>query len=196
MSLIFKTSILWLTVVLVCGCIQMRNANPDSVNSESEITVVLSAPNIKFIAMIAGVEADGEFKPFREGFAANISPDAGYVVTQLPARATGTRYAITQVILKEGGQVFNDCLWKQALTFPSHGGEVIYLGNFSFRENDSQLTVEQSNDFEKARAFMDSRYPNLRGLMKYTKPTLMRHAKADCVSRSRQYQIIFLPAKR
>lgn len=173
-----------------------QNASPNITNSANEVTVVFKARSIHSVAIIAGVETNGEFKPFREGFAANIRPDAEYVVAQLPVRTQDSRYAITQVMLKAGGTAFDVCSWKKALAFPSYGGRVIYLGDFNFRENNRQLAVEHSVNIESARSFIDGKYPNLRGLTEYVEPVLMSHAKTDCESRAQQYQIYFIPVRR
>jgi hypothetical protein len=175
----------------------VNNASTDVSSSSSDVTVVLGVQNVHRVAMIAGIASDGEFKPNKEGFAANVHPEGGYVVVQLPARSGKTVYAITQVLPAAGGKSFDDCGWKQALAFEANGGKVVYLGDLNFHVDGQQLRFEHNNDIEHARLFIDANYPKLRGLVEYVEPRVLPHAKADCASRrGYEYRIIFLGRRR
>lgn len=177
------------------GCMAVNNSAPGISKSENDVTVIVGVKHAHRVAIIAGAIANGKFTPYQEGYAANIRPTDGYVVTQLPSRQG--RYAITRVLIQAGSESFGDCEWKQALTFSADGGKVVYLGDLDFRVSRSQLTIEQSNDIEGVRQYVNSNYPMLKGLVEYDEPILMPHAKANCEDRKNsQYQIIFLPRRR
>ena len=181
-------------LILALGCMAVKNSSSDIVSSEKVVTVVIGAKDAHSVAMIPGIASSGEFKPNREGFAANIRPENGYIVTQLSEKTVGVLYAITQVQIRAGGVSFGDCEWKQALTFEGNGGKVIYLGDFDFSTHGKQLTFEQSNNIENARSFIDSNYPKLRGRIEYVEPKLMPLTRTDCDNRrSYDYHIIYLP---
>lgn len=188
---------IWLVLIPVSGCMSVRNASTEIARSEKEVIVIFWAKNVNRVAMIRGVSSDGEFKPNREGFAANIRPENGYVVTQLPETTGDVIYAITQFQIKAGGESYGDCGWKQALTFEGRGGKVIYLGDLDFQAVGKQVSFQHSNNIENARLFVDSNYPKLRGQVEYAEPKVLPHAKVDCDNRAGyEYHIIYLPRRR
>ncbi len=187
----------WPVVALLSGCMTVNNASKEVSSSDSEVTVIFGAKSAFRVAMIRGVSSGGEFTANREGFTANIRPEDGYVVTQLPETTGGLLYAVTQFQNERGGEVFGKCEWKQALTFEGQGRKVIYLGDLNVRANGEQIDLEHSNDIEGARLFLNSHYPKLSGQVEYAEPKLLPYAKSDCDSRKASgYRIIFIPRKR
>jgi hypothetical protein len=157
----------------------VRNASPGISNDENAAVIVVGVKKGQAVVFTAGKILSDQFKPDATGFAAHIRSEDKYIVTQQPERSGGFGYAITQVQLVFGGEVYGQCNWKQALAFEVKGRKVIYLGDIDFSLVGGKISVSFGNNIEQARAFIDANYPKLSGLLEYDKPTQINVSPRD-----------------
>jgi len=165
-----KSKVLLLAASLLlggCTSLGVLDKNVAMKSDKDSIFVIGVAPDNYRISVFPGnINKDGKFvqNPFSAA-AIFSAADHGYVVGKAKA---GDILAITNIrVVKSNkdllGPDFAPCNGLNALTFTAAPGKVTYIGDVSYRYNGSGLNTKYSENYEAAKSYIDSAYPNLRG---------------------------------
>ena len=182
-----KTIIQILLVTLLSGCAASKVDQNTSRPEQGEAIIVMGVtPDRAIPAFFKGAEIGGGF--LRKS-SLSINPPKTTNGYQVFRAQSGEIYGLTQIMMMYGllSDSYLSCDDSKATTFQPRDGEVLYLGHFNFKVENSKLNMSVKNDMASASAFIDQNYPKLSGKLKKAKLTAMP-SKEACSN------LIILPA--
>jgi hypothetical protein len=92
---------------------------------------------------------------------ADLPPEDGYIVIDLNATTYDTEYGITLVAPTDSDYVYWACPKHRTITFELPPNKASYVGDIVFETRPNGIAAQLSFDAERARKFVDLRYPAL-----------------------------------
>ena len=144
------------------GCSTLSKVDSDTVapNKGEAIVVIGVRPNNAEPGFFPGEERNKRF--IRNSEFGVVPPREAGAFKLFRVRAD-ISYGFTQTVVKSPHwlEYYNACGDSPTVTFRALEGAVIYLGNFSFDETGTGLTVRVEDNFDAAAAFVREAYPKL-----------------------------------
>ncbi len=176
-----------LLIALLSGCAAQKIDQNTSRPEQGDAIIVLGVtPDSAVPAIFKGTETGGGFLRKSE---LGINPAKTTNGYQVFRAQSGEVYGLTQIMMMYGlvSDSYLSCDGSETTTFQPRDGEVLYLGHFNFKVEQSKLNMSVKNDMASASAFVDQNYPKLSGKLKKAKLTAMP-SKEACS------KLIILPA--
>lgn len=160
-------------VALVASCAGCMNVlrigradHNASVRSDGDAYVIIGvSPDKAAISIMPGEIEDGQFRQDTEALSATFFdfPEDGYVVTRV---TPGKAYAITHVrIYKTADESFVmpfvPCRSVKTVAFKLPPARAVYITDVHYDPLTNGVRPEYGHDFERAKAFGTTHYPNL-----------------------------------
>lgn len=180
---IVKASLLWLCVVVTCGCAAppigvVDTQAPAPSTSESVLVQGVKPSNYR-VAFVKGKISGGKFEQTKAVGVLVGSPSQGYLVGKVQA---GDVIAITLFNRPRDERrlrVNFDLCGKDVLVFTVPEGKVAYLGDISIEETgENSFNVNFSSDVKAATEHIDTYYPALKGGLELIPAQIMPYACA------------------
>jgi len=92
---------------------------------------------------------------------ADLAPEDGFIVIDLDATTHATEYGITLVAPLDSDYVYWACPHRRTITFELPANKASYVGDVHFEVEPNDISAELSFDVERARKFVERRYPAL-----------------------------------
>jgi hypothetical protein len=92
---------------------------------------------------------------------ADLAPEDGYIVIDLDATTRATEYGITLVAPSDSDYVYWACPRRRTITFELPPNKASYVGDVHFEMESNAIAAQLSFDAERARRFVERRYPAL-----------------------------------
>lgn len=133
------------------------------------IFIIGLQPDYARVTISPGSVTNGTFKQSPTKFNVFVGhADDGFIVGK--ASATDSLALSTIEIAPNrnaplgSGRTYMPCdSSKKAFVFSPQGGKVVYLGDFNYTLNGNALEFKHTHDFQKAKAYIDANYSNLKG---------------------------------
>jgi hypothetical protein len=93
--------------------------------------------------------------------AADVAPEDGYIVIDLDATTAITEYGITLVAPIDSDYVYWACPDRRTIAFQVPPNRAAYVGDVHFETKSNAIGTQLSFDAERARRFVERRYPAL-----------------------------------
>jgi hypothetical protein len=160
-----------ISMILISGCSSMGQLGPDAKltsKNKSIFVVGISPSNIAVIVRPGKIE-NSEFI-HNGGPPATLvgNPSGGYIVGQASADSS---HALVYFDIQEKGDMVTGelviCKGNKSIAFTAPSkGSVIYLGDLEFKIIGKTFSYNYVKNFEKAKEYIDTNFPNLKGLIK------------------------------
>lgn len=178
------------TIILMCFLVGCTTTAPGiykkvkGVDLENHSIFVLgvSPENFKVSVRSGSISEDGFAVDFWTQHHVSDWPEKGYIIGT--ARANQTM-AITDVTRKGAGsfsldEAFTACGGAKVLTFNIPKGEVVYIGDISYRDTKNSIHIDYEKNFTQALSYLKNNYPELAEKVKEIDKTAFYEHRVDC----------------
>lgn len=177
-----KNNFVALTAVLLisgCASLDFGRVGKDVLlpSSEHSIIVLGVAPSDYTVSIFPGQMKDEIFnQSLWKSAAISGAPIDGFVVAQV---TSGQTLALlkTYRVDKDGSGIpftlFEICGKEKTMVFEVPKGKIIYIGDIQYKQLEKQVQTRYGQNFESAKRYIDSHYPNLRDRLELGKVDLI-----------------------